>query len=84
MRSFNCNNSFTYVLHVLLFWIPLKDMKRAREKANTISTASCRYHQNRKNKTVIAGCGSFVVAYFQPATSTDYLHQYEKLGSDLW
>ena len=30
------------------------------------------YHQKtEKNKTGISGCGSFVVAYFQPATSID-------------
>ena len=26
--------------------------------------------QNKKNKTETSGCGSFVVAYFQPSTSS--------------
>ena len=42
--------------------------------------ASRRYHQKRKeiNKTGTSGCGSFVVAYFQPATSINRLHTASK------
>ena len=53
-------------------WTSLKH--RVREKA-TSPTASCTHHQKRNEiKTGISGCSSFVVAYFQPATSINRLH----------
>ena len=32
------------------------------------------FDQYEEDKTGTSGCGSFVVAYFQPATSIDRLH----------
>ena len=65
--------------YVLLFWTSLKDVAREHEKKReAIPVASRRYHQKRKerNKSGISGCGLFVVAYFQPATSIDLLHRH--------
>ena len=67
--------SFTFVLHVIILDIT-KRCVRAREKSEK------RYHwhlintirKEKKNKTGTAGCGSFVVAYFQPILpSTIYI-----------
>ena len=64
--------SFTYVLRVAI-WTSLKDVVRQGErKREAISTASRK--RKEKNKIGISGCGSFVVLYFQPATSIDRLH----------
>ena len=73
------------MFYVLLFWTSLKEGERAREKArgdiNCLSWIPSKQQQQRnkkeklrRNKTGTSGCGSFVVAYFQPATSTDCLH----------
>ena len=37
--------------------------------------------KEKMNKTEISGCGSFVVAYFQPATSIDRLHSGKEILS---
>ena len=65
--------------YVLLFWTSLKDVGREREKQReVIPTASRRPppppQKKKKKKRGISGCGSFVVDYYQPATSIDRLH----------
>ena len=72
MTSFNCNNSFTYVLRVIL------DTTKRCEESTRDSERRCQRPladtiRKEKNKTGISGCGSLVVAYFQPATSTIYI-----------
>ena len=72
------------MFYVLLFWMSLKDGERAREKArgdtNCLSWIPSKQQQNKnkkkKKKTGTSGCGSFVVAYFQPTTSIDRLHMH--------
>ena len=67
------------MFYVLLFWTSLKDVvlgcERESERQYQRPLADY-HHQKRKenNKTGITGCDSFVVAYFQPATSIDRLH----------
>ena len=68
-----------YVLRVVIL-----DTKRCGEreherKREAIPMASRRYQQKKKkNKTEISGCGSFVVPYFQPATSINHLQNCDK------
>ena len=58
MAAFICNNSFTYVLRIIILDVG----ETAREKA-----------RKEEIKSGTSGCGSFVVPYFQPATSIDRL-----------
>ena len=65
------------MFHVLLIWTSLKDVVRERErKLEAIPSASSRYHQRERERErerkKNSGCGSFVVAYFQPA---QYFHR---------
>ena len=70
MTSFNCIYSFKNVLRVIIWDVTKRRCKSARER-EAIPTASRRYYQKKENKTGISGCDSFVVAYFEPATSID-------------
>ena len=66
-----CNKSFTYVLHIIL---DVSD--RAREKARWNNNDFSYVPSDRKEEIksgTTSGCCSFVVPYFQPATSTDRL-----------
>ena len=62
----------------MLFWTSLKDVVRLRvgvresEKQSWWPLADT--IKKEKNKTGTSACGSFVVAYFQPATSLNLLH----------
>ena len=59
------------MFYVLVFWTSLKDEKRYQPTlADTI-------RKETKNKPGTSGCGSFVVAFFQPATFIDRLHVYK-------
>ena len=64
-------NSFTYVLRIIIFDVS----ETAREKARGNSNGLSHVPSNRKEeiKSGTSGCGSFVVPYFQPATSVDRL-----------
>ena len=60
-----------HVLHVIL------DTTKRCEESTRDSERRCQWPladtiRKEKNKSVISGCGSLVVAYFQPATSTIY------------
>ena len=70
MTSFNCNHSFTYVLRVSIL-----DVTKRREAISADSADTIR--KETKNKPGISGCGSFVVAYFQPTTFIDRLPVYK-------
>ena len=59
------------MFYVVLFWTSLRERERKREG---ITTAARTRKEEIKSGTF--GCGSFVVAYFQPATSTDCLYVY--------
>ena len=62
---------------MLLFWTSLKDVVRESERESERQyqwPRACNIKRKEKNKTGTSGCGSFVVAYFQPATSIDHLH----------
>ena len=73
MTSFICNNYFTYVLRIIILDVTKSQREKKREE---ITTAPRMYHQRekKKEKSGTSGCGSFVVAYFQPATSIGRLH----------
>ena len=62
------------MLCMLLFWASQKDRRRTQEKARDHTNCLSYIPSERKSKTGISGCGSFVVAYFQPATSINHLH----------
>ena len=73
MTPFISNNSFTYVLRIII----LDLRESAREKARGNTNASRMYNQNGKKREIksgISGCSSFVFPYFQPATSINRLH----------
>ena len=57
--SFNCNNSFTYLLRYYF------GHKRKQGRQHQLPLG---YTIKEKTKTEISGCGSFVVAYFQLAS----------------
>ena len=57
----------------LLFWTSLKDVVREGERRYQRPLTDT-IKKKKKNKTEISGCGSFVVADFQPATFIDCLH----------
>ena len=73
----SCLCSFVCVRHSIFYVcvtccdldVTIRLSKKAREKARGIRPLACTIRQERRNK--ISGCGSFVVPYFQPATSTD-------------
>ena len=58
--SFTCNNSFMYLLHVIIL------DTRASKGDNTNCLLDI--PSEEKTKTEISGCGSFVFAYFQLAS----------------
>ena len=70
--SFN----FLHMFYMLLFWTSLKDMMREckREVRGNTNSVSQIPSQKNEMKTGTSSCGSFVVPYFQPATSIDCLH----------
>ena len=78
---FICNNSFTYVLRIII----LDLSETTREKARGNNNGPSHVPSNRKEeiKSGTSGCGSFVVRYFQPATSVDRLHAYFYSGFTL-
>ena len=73
MTSFICNNSFTYVLHIILD-VSETARENARDNNNGLSHVPSKGKEEIKSGT--SGCGSFVGAYFQPATSIDRLQMY--------
>ena len=72
--SFNCNNSFTYVLRAIILDITKSHGQSAREKERGDTSCLSYRPSEKKNNTGISGCGSSVVTYFQSATSIDRLH----------
>ena len=73
MTSFICNNSFTYVLRIIILDVSERAREKARGNKNGLSYVASKRKEEIKSGT--SGCGSFVVPYFQPATSTtDRLH----------
>ena len=56
--------------------VTIRQSASAREKARGNNNDLSHVPSDRKEeiKSGISGCGSFVVPYFQPATSTDRLH----------
>ena len=69
--------SFTYVLRVVIY-----KTVTARENARGNNNGPSYVPSKRKEeiKSGTSGCGSFVVPYFQPATSIDRLHTNIRLG----
>ena len=74
MMSFICNNSFTYVLRIIILEVSKTVQEKARGNNNGLSHVPSNRKEEIKSGTF--GCGSFVVPYFQPATSIDRLHYY--------
>ena len=79
--------------YVLLFWTSLKDVGRESEResarGNTNGLSQIPLEETKTNKQTnktkqngTSGCGSFVVLYFQPATSIDRLHSYFLVSVD--
>ena len=55
-----------------------EEQEKARGKNNDLSHVPSKRNEEIKSGT--SGCGSFVVPYFQPATSTtDHLQMYERV-----
>ena len=71
MTSFICNNYFTYVLRIII----LDLNETTREKARGNNNGPSHVPSNRKDeiKSGTSGCSSFVISYFQPATSIDHI-----------
>ena len=71
--------SFTYVLCCDLD-VTIRPSETAQEKARGNNNSPLHVPSNRKEKEEIksgtSGCGSFVVPYFQPATSLNRLHKH--------
>ena len=67
--------SFTYVLRVVILDVTKRRGVKAREKArcNTNGLSQIPSKKEEEEKRGISGCGLFVVACFQPATSIDSL-----------
>ena len=74
--SFICNNSFTYVLRIIILDVSETAREKARRNNNDLSHVPAKRKEEIKSGT--AGCGSFVVPHFQPATATDRLDLYNK------
>ena len=74
MTSFICNNSFTYVLRIIILDVSETAREKTRDNNNGLSHVPSKRKEEIKSGT--SGCGSFVVAYFQPATSIDRLQMY--------
>ena len=57
----------------------IKSREKARGNNNDLSQVKSKKRKKRKEKkernSGTSGCGSFVVPYFQPATSTDHLQE---------
>ena len=62
------------MLYMLLFWVSLKDRRKTQEKARDHTNGLSYIPSEKKSRTGISGCGSFVVYFFQPATSINHLH----------
>ena len=64
-----------YVLHVVISDVTKRCGETVREKAKGNTNGLSHVPSKRKEeiKSGTSGCGSFVVAYFQPATSIDRL-----------
>ena len=77
---------FTYVLRVVILDVIERRGVRLRERArgNTNGLSQITIMKNNNNKTGITGCSSFVVPYFQPATSIDRLHPRDPMAGEKW
>ena len=79
-----CRCSFVCVRHSIFYVcvtccdldVTIRLTERAREKTRGNNNSFSHVPSKRKEeiKSGTSGCGSFVVPYFQPATSTDRLH----------
>ena len=68
--------SFTYVLRVVI-WTSLKDVGREHERKREAITNGLSHVPSKRTEEIksgTSGCGSFVIPYFEPATSIDRLH----------
>ena len=65
-----CDNSFTFYVD---FDVTQRRDESARGTATGDSNCLSYIPLEKMNKTGISGCGSFAVAYFQPATSINHL-----------
>ena len=63
---------FTYLLRVIILDVTKRRCKSARESERRYQRLLVDTIPSKKNQKK-SGCGSFVVAYFQPATSIDRL-----------
>ena len=82
MTSFICNNSFTYVLRIIILDVTGSAREKARGNNNGLSNVPSKRKKEIKSGT--SGCGSFVVPYFQPATSsTDRLYLALRTGLEV-
>ena len=76
---------FTYVLHVVILDVTKRHDERVQERSERQYQQRLTDTITKKNemKTGTSGCGSFVVPYFQPATSIDCLHLELGGGGDV-
>ena len=81
MTSFICSNSFTYVLRIVILDVSETAREKARGNNNCLSHVPSKRKEEIKSGT--SGCSSFVVAYFQPATSIDRLQMYFNFSVNL-
>ena len=72
MTLFICNNSFTYVLRIIILDVSERAREKARGNNNDLSHVPSKRKEKMKSRT--SGWGLFVVSYFQPATFIDRLH----------
>ena len=73
-----------YVLHVVISDVTKRCGETVREKAKGNTNGLSHVPSKRKEeiKSGTSGCGSFVGAYFQPATSIDGLHSFFCQGKE--
>ena len=84
--------SVTYALRVVILDVTKRRGERERERererqyqrplADTIRRTKTNKQTNKTKQNGTSGCGSFVVLYFQPATSIDRLHSYFLVSVD--
>ena len=70
-----CHLIVIILLHVIILDVTRRRGESAGEKARDDANCLLYVQLEKKNKTGTSGCGLFVVAYFQPATSIDHLHK---------
>ena len=88
LRVSPCRCSFVCVRHSIFYvcvtccdldvTISLSETAREKARGNNNDLSYVPSKRKEEIKSGTSGCGSFVVPYFQPATSTDHLQTYFK------